>query len=493
MVGLASPRQRLGMGVCVERNTNANAAADPLTLTDVGTAKEIAEGANVIITCEMVDAGLEALTQQLSDSSAGAQYSHPNLRRKRLKAGSHGGWGSTKHIMLYKLLYACRRCQLAVLLFDFGQQSVPDKLIKLNIAFAFGQVNFVDMALNIPGLYYYTRGPPDSGQREVSSFFPSMHDHGGGTFKWYGPSSRKQRMTALAKNRKPPNRTAHSLPQLVEKLATGRLRATEEDLNFIIASVVRSVNFYQDYYHKTADIISNDISSTVAGLRHHITECREAKQMIEKDMSFFLRIEVRFDGEALQTALGLNVDHQSAYTFMRYVVSMIFYYHLEIWNVQWLIPCTTDLEVLVPPSIFIGRIEATLFRLEYHYSITKSTNLAHLGLQTLLRLQRWLCIARAMLFCCSSADLAFLQATEHLEALSDQYRSLMRSEGSKKAEAKAAKARGEPTAEPTAEPTPPEEPAQAPTPRSTYELWFAVAQSFPVVTQLRISYGPPWN
>ena len=97
----------------------------------------------------------------------------------------------------------------------------PDTQKKLALALTWGGVRYVDLALEVPGLWYYYMGK-DAGasaaaggrRRRPDSFYPSMHTHGGGTFKVRTSAAQRQRL--LESCPMPSYRRGHSLRGLVE-------------------------------------------------------------------------------------------------------------------------------------------------------------------------------------------------------------------------------------------------------------------------------------
>ena len=154
------------------------------------------------------------------------------------------------------------------------------------------------------GLWYYkppkAKAPP---LLEVTQFHPTMHGHGGGTWKYYAPSSEaaRRRMREVV-HPFPTFRSGWSLRKLVGALVTGKLKATQADMLHIVARVVKHVSVYMTSYHDVQDIMSNTLASTIGGIEAHIAECRDAQQVLAERIArhstasptFSMRFEVRF-------------------------------------------------------------------------------------------------------------------------------------------------------------------------------------------------------
>lgn len=173
---------------------------------------------------------------------------------------------------------------------------------------------------------------------------------------------------------------------------------------------------------------------------------------------------------------------------------------LQLWRVAVVhVPSITAADLLLAPSMLLSFVEASLGAVQTHFSTSRHTQLAHLRLDMLYRLQRPLCIARANLFCCSAAEVGLVGATKRLQDLISHAKELSVSEGSKRAAARAAakhaaeaaaaagagREAGEVGPQPrrkkrraTADERPPEL-------HSLRQLWHAVSQDFDSVIHLR--------
>lgn len=86
------------------------------------------EGGRAKLTPAMADEGLDAVTALLDDATHGHHFAVKGIAALREKHGSHGVWGVQKNgrpkmVMLYKILHAAKRCELSVIVFDFGQKA----------------------------------------------------------------------------------------------------------------------------------------------------------------------------------------------------------------------------------------------------------------------------------------------------------------------------------------------------------------------------------
>ena len=180
------------------------------------------------------------------------------------------------------------------------------------------------------------------------------------------------------------------------------------------------------------------------------------------------------------------------------------------------VPSITAHDLLLPPNMLLGMLGAMLHLVQMHFTTGRKTQLTHLlRLDLLFRMQRYLCIARANLFCCSAAEVGLVGATSRLQDLVTHTKELSVSEGSKRAAARAAKRTEAATAaeaapgdgpavgETGAEAAPGGGPAvgeaqpsrrpkkrriaveRPPKPRSLCELWHAVARDLDSVIELR--------
>jgi hypothetical protein len=75
------------------------------------------------LTKQLVDSGLDELTQLLDGGGLGHHYGVRGLRHFRLPAGSHGVWSSHIPVMSYKILFAAKKLGLSIITFDVGQKS----------------------------------------------------------------------------------------------------------------------------------------------------------------------------------------------------------------------------------------------------------------------------------------------------------------------------------------------------------------------------------
>ena len=117
MVGLAQPERRLGMGIAIERNRGG------LSLDDVGTQVDLGGlWGRTSLTADLVDGGLNQVHKFLTVEADGQHFAAKGL--ERLDAGSHGVWAPHSSFMFYKLVEATVRCDLAILIFDFGQKAM---------------------------------------------------------------------------------------------------------------------------------------------------------------------------------------------------------------------------------------------------------------------------------------------------------------------------------------------------------------------------------
>ena len=345
----------------------------------------------------------------------------------------------------------------------------PNALPKLDVALAHGGCLFVDYALEIPGLVYYAdMSARADGRLPISSFFPSGHGHGGGTFKWYGATA-KQRPRRLEANPFPAyrRRNGDTLRSLARRLAAVELCATFGDADHFLARNVKHISVYPSNFHDTAPLISNTTAETLGGIEEGVSECREAqvelmrKYEVERSTGrpqFKMRFEIRFVGEGLHTALAEDPPEsgrpavgpqspasawarEAAVVFMQQLTALFYTYHVEMWALRIVAaPEVVSLPaVLGPPSMELAVLEATVGLAKFHFNLTHTASLWHLGLDTLLRLLRLLCIARAMLFCCSPVEAALIEATDHLSALCNGTCDLRPSEGALKSERKEAK------------------------------------------------------
>lgn len=103
----------------------------------------------------------------------------------------------------------------------------PDKLPRLRLALEHSGARFVDMALEVPGLIYYSSSRFSDGRAPVRDFFPSMHRHGGCTWKWYNSPSEVRRR-CLAETYKLPS--GLSVRSLAERIATRHRQTTSSEV-----------------------------------------------------------------------------------------------------------------------------------------------------------------------------------------------------------------------------------------------------------------------
>ena len=161
------------------------------------------------------------------------------------------------------------------------------------LALRHGGARYVDFSLEVPGLYFYSLGadadaPAAAGARRLaaSEFYPSMNAHGGGTFKWRGPSNEVQRQHLSESNPLPSYRRKYHQPaaagassdassdalfDLARDIAERQLHATREDVDFISAPLLKSFMIYNGCHHEMADILSNNLSDTVGGFTRHVS------------------------------------------------------------------------------------------------------------------------------------------------------------------------------------------------------------------------------
>ena len=73
MVGLSSPMQRQGLGVCLQRNRRS------FLLAEVGKEVDAGGGVPLVLTSAMVDEGLDEVTALLDNTSEGNHFAIEGL------------------------------------------------------------------------------------------------------------------------------------------------------------------------------------------------------------------------------------------------------------------------------------------------------------------------------------------------------------------------------------------------------------------------------
>jgi len=326
-----------------------------------------------------------------------------------------------------------------------------------------GGVTYVDYALELPGLFYVRRGGDAEASRRphrlaVDSFFLSQHDHGGGTFKYYGPSSEFKRAHQIVSNRKPASAQGLTYRALAREVAKYQRPPTLPELHYLRAPILKSATLYHGDHHRTAPILSNSLSETLDGNLAHMEELREAQREVGAVIdehspdapAFTMRWEPRFFGCGIEEALledpadevNGETRAEAAIELMQNLTSIFFWYMLELWDLELAhVPEISALELIAPSSFHLAMAEATLALAVQEFSVNSATtSLSHLALDAHLRVQGHICKARGTLFCSSPLEAAFIQATSHLDALASGARDLQRSQGSLRAEARAKRA-----------------------------------------------------
>lgn len=116
MIGLAQPESRRGMGIAIERNKHG------WSLDELGMHVDYMGFLTAVLTAEMVDTGLDKVHKFLTVEADGQHYAAKGLQR--LDFGSHGVWVPHSSVMFYKLIQAAVHCELAIVIFDFGQKAM---------------------------------------------------------------------------------------------------------------------------------------------------------------------------------------------------------------------------------------------------------------------------------------------------------------------------------------------------------------------------------
>lgn len=344
-VGLQRPEARQGMGIAVRRNRHANR-----TLAQIGE-RVVIGGEEAVLTELLVDEGIQQLHKYLSDHRRGQDWTVRGLQR--CAPGSHSIWESHKPIPIYKLVHACRMCELPILFFQFGMESNPTREPLLDMGVGVGHIPWVDFAIEVPGMYWYfcdegvssaSKFPIPKGQ-----FYPSRRSHQGGTFKWRAPVG--ERLERLRNRWRPSQRPYKSLVGYVHDLATGASLCSFGALAHIMAEVVQTVTVYHATYHETATLISNNVPTTFASALAAVREVEHAQRHLQSLMEkeergegpcFFMRYEVRIRNlddlvrkAYLDDRWGLDETKavSCASTFMRELTTLIYWYHFEIFAV----------------------------------------------------------------------------------------------------------------------------------------------------------------
>ena len=490
------------------------------TRSQLGYEVDLPEGqGTTILTVQMLESGLDAVTEVLADTKRGNHYSVKGIARdrRRLPSGSRGVWASRLPIALYKIINAARVCGLAVLIFDLAQKMKcvarapaaahahalaacrvcarrrqrrqgialglapaltcpapladgvvlasarcrpckrcrppssiststslslltaaapplpsspppllpsflrlhvrrPDEVRKLMLGLEHGGVTLVDYALELPGLFYVRRGGDAEASRRprrlaVDSFFLSQHDHAGGTFKYYGPSSEFKRAHLQESNRKPTHAEGLSYRALAREIAKYQRQRTIEDLHYLRAPILKSATLYHGDHHRTAPILSNSLAETLDGTLAHFQEVREAQREVGATIdehspdapSFSMRFELRFFGCGIEEALLEDpADEASGETragaaleLMQNLTSIFYWYMFEIWDLELAhVPEISAPELIAPSSFHLAMAEATLALAVQEFSINSAaTSLSHLALDAHLRVQGHICNA----------------------------------------------------------------------------------------------------
>lgn len=363
---------------------------------------------------------------------------------------------------------------------------------------------WVDMAVEVPGKWYHSMpveaSPP---KMRASRFFPSMHTHGGGTFKWDGPSSVAARERFMQFHPRPSFRGNVTVRALAARLTGqsdrsavpgGLLVPTLADAFFLVAYFLKSASFYDADHHKAICIISNFVPVSLAGLQRACHECRCMEAVIVQDVEwhdvhrprFYMRGELRFMGDRLKQALDDDPPDgirraEAAQLLMQQVTAIVFYYQFELFNVGLCyVPTITTTELLLAPSAELAAIDAILLAAKQTLHMTSSQALHHMGFTTMLKLHRHLARARAMLCACSATELAIINAATCLFDLAAHSRTLEPSVGAKRSIARWVKKQEAHSPGSTVTPPPPTKA----TPRSLLELWRLIATTFDRGTEL---------
>ena len=80
-------------------------------------------GGRATLTLGMTDSGLNEVTRILDDATGGHHYSIKGISALREPDGSHGVWGARASVMVYKIIHAAKRANLAILAFDINQKA----------------------------------------------------------------------------------------------------------------------------------------------------------------------------------------------------------------------------------------------------------------------------------------------------------------------------------------------------------------------------------
>ena len=340
------------------------------------------------------------------------------------------------------------------------------------------------------------QGQPGGGQQQPKAkkepappkvrpqnYFPSMQEHGGGSWKWYGPSSPAVRERVMGHHPFPSNRGQMSRRMLARKIASGVLKATREDLTHLMAATIKSVSMYMAYHHYVVGHISNTIPSTLAGWYSAVQECRKVQGMMMKHIDgqlqtgkqcFYMRGEFRF----VRLAEIMEEDPpndgmsraEAARQFMQDMVAILYYHQFELWHVGiQAMPEISQQALLFTSSMELAAIEGILRAAERTLHLTTNQPLRHLNLNILLKLHRHLSVARASLFACTTTEMAILDAIGCLADLAGGRRPLASARGHKQVmEAQVRILEGFDVT-----PPPPQGPA-----KTLSELWQLVAQTF---------------